>query len=316
MTAPHAPVMLQEVLTALEPAEGGVFVDGTLGAGGYSRAILKAAHCKVFGIDRDPDTRAFAEQLEREFPGRFAYLVGNFADMCALLASRGVTLVDGIVLDIGVSSMQLDRTERGFSFSKDGPLDMRMGREGASAADLVNSAGEDELADILYHYGEERASRRIAKAIVHARAEKPIERTAGLAEIVRAAAGRADKGKDPATRTFQALRIHINDELGALKSALSAAERLLKPGGRLVVVTFHSLEDRLVKQFAHSRSGKTGGASRHEPLVRGARLPTFLLPRPEKIKVSDAESAKNPRSRSATLRLAIRTDAPAWKEAL
>jgi 16S rRNA (cytosine1402-N4)-methyltransferase len=263
----------------------------------------------VYGIDRDPNAKIFAENLSHEFPGRFAWLVGNFADMCALLAEQGVEAVDGIVLDLGISSMQIDQPERGFSFRHDGPLDMRMAQSGMSAADFLNSADEADIADVLYTYGEERMSRRIAKAIVAARAEKPIERTQELAALVKSVVGYAGD-KDPATRTFQGLRIHINDELSSVTRALEAAEKLLKPGGRLVVVTFHSLEDRLVKRFTHSRCGKFEGASRHVPQARGAGLPSFSLPRPEKIKVSDAEAKLNPRSRSATLRAAIRTDAP------
>ncbi len=272
MTAPHIPVMLDEVIEALKPVDGEVYVDGTLGAGGYTRAILKAARCKVLGIDQDPHAEEFAEALTQEHPGRFAWLVGNFADMCELLAAQGVEHVDGVVLDLGISSMQIDQPERGFSFRHDGPLDMRMGQRGMSAAEFLNSAEEAEIADVLYTYGEERASRRIAKAIIAARAEKPIERTAELAALVKKVVGYAGD-KDPATRTFQGLRIHINDELGALTRALAAAEQLLKPGGRLVVVTFHSLEDRLVKRFTHSRCGKFEGASRHVPVVQGGKLP-------------------------------------------
>lgn len=316
---PHLPVMVDEVAAALKPADGGIVVDGTFGAGGYTRAILKAAHCRVYGIDQDPDVAQFAEAVMREFPGRFAWLVGNFADMCSLLAAQGVEAVDGVVLDLGVSSMQIDQPERGFSFRTDGPLDMRMGRHGTTAAELLAEAGEEEIADILYTYGEERAARRIARAIVRARDEQPITRTAELASLVRGIVGGGEK--DPATRTFQALRIHINHELDALARGLEAAEALLKPGGRLVVVTFHSLEDRLVKRFTHSRSGKLGGASRHLPPFRkdgtgDVRLPTFFLPRPEKIRVGEREARANTRARSATLRLAVRTDAPPWREAL
>ena len=302
MSAPHIPVMLSEMLHALSPRDGGIYVDGTFGAGGYSRAILTAARCKVFALDRDPDTRAFAEALEAEFPGRFVWIVGNFSDMCRLLAAHGVQGVDGVVLDLGVSSMQLDRPERGFSFQKDGPLDMRMGKTGLSAAEFLSAADERAIADVIYAYGEEHASRRIARAIVQARAEAPIETTLRLARIVEQAVGRTGK-THPATRTFQALRIHINDEMGEVERGLEQAQALLSPGGRLVVVTFHSLEDRMVKRFTHSRCGKFGGASRHVPeTASSAPAPIFFLPRPEKTKVSAAEAEANPRARSATLR--------------
>jgi 16S rRNA (cytosine1402-N4)-methyltransferase len=283
-----------------------VYVDGTFGAGGYSRAILSAAACTVIALDQDPTTHAFAEKLAAEFGERFVFIAGNFGDMCELLAARGVERVDGVVLDLGVSSMQLDESGRGFSFRHDGPLDMRMGAHGTTAAELVNNAAELELADILYRYGEERMSRRIAKFIVQARAEAPITRTSELAAVVARAVGRTGD-KDPATRTFQGIRIHLNDELGALERGLEAAETLLKPGWRLVVITFHSLEDRIVKRFTHSRSGKLEGASRHRPhAAGGGGLPSFSLCRPEKIRVSDEEARANPRARSATLRAARR----------
>ncbi len=306
---PHIPVMLPEVLASLAPKDGEIYVDGTFGAGGYSRAILEAAQCHVYAIDRDPDAKAFASVLEREFPDRFAFLVGNFSDMCALLAAKGISAVNGVVLDIGVSSMQLDRAERGFSFRQDGPLDMRMSQSGISAADLVNNLEEAEIADLLYLYGEERASRRIARAIVEARAVAPIERTSQLRDICARVLGRSGD-TDPATRSFQALRIRVNDELGELERGLTQAERLLAPKGRLVVVTFHSLEDRIVKRFTHSRCGKLGGVSRHMPDISGggATLPAFFLPRPEKLKASNEEARRNPRARSATLRRAVRTE--------
>jgi len=304
----HIPVMLQEMLDAMKPDDGEIYVDGTFGAGGYSKALLEAAHCTVYAIDRDPNVATLAEKLKAAFPGRFFWLTGNFGDMCDLLAAHGVTEVNGIVLDIGVSSMQLDTAARGFSFKADGPLDMRMSASGESAADIVNNADEEDIADILYQYGEERKSRQIARAIVHARDAKPITRTSELADIVRRVVGTKD-GLDPSTRTFQALRIKINDELGELERALASAERLLAPRGRLVVVTFHSLEDRIVKQFFQSRSGETRGGSRHLPTTAAARLPTFLLAKKKPILSSLAEIHSNPRARSAKLRVAIRAEA-------
>lgn len=302
----HIPVMLEEVIGAVQPRDEGIYVDGTFGAGGYSRAMLKAAHCRVYAIDRDPDTRAFAEELEREFPGRFAWLLGNFSDMCALLSMHGITGADGVVLDIGVSSMQMDRADRGFSIQRPGPLDMRMSGSGITAADLVNTADERELADIIYTYGEEHAARRIARSIVQARALAPIETTAQLAEIVARAAGGGGK-THPATRTFQALRIHINQELEQLEAGLQAASALLNPHGRLVVVTFHSLEDRIVKRFFTSRCERSEGGNRHLPVVDAVRHPPLFARRPGKITVSAQEAKTNPRSRSATLRFAERS---------
>lgn len=310
MTA-HTPVLLSEVVAALKPRDGAVYLDGTFGAGGYTRAILNAASCRVIAIDRDETTRAFAEPLLREFAGRFTYVVGNFSDMCALLEAQGISQVDGVVLDLGVSSMQIDDASRGFSFKHDGPLDMRMGAEGVSAADIVNRAEEADLAHILYHYGEEKASRRIAKAIVEARKIAPITRTSELRALV-AKVVYADGKKDPATRTFQALRIEVNQELKAVEQGLRAAEKVLAVGGKLLVVSFHSLEDRIVKQFMNARAGKNQNFSRHMPELI-ATTPSFsLVP---KVTASDAEIAQNPRSRSATLRTAIRTDAPAWEAA-
>ncbi|MDE3060974.1 MAG: 16S rRNA (cytosine(1402)-N(4))-methyltransferase RsmH [Pseudomonadota bacterium] len=303
----HVPVMASEMLDWLEPRPGGVYIDGTFGAGGYSRAILRAADCRVFAIDRDPSTRVFAERLEQEFPGRFVWILGNFADMCALAAMHGVHEVDGIVLDIGVSSMQFDQAERGFSFRQDGPLDMRMSQQGASAADIVNTASESELADIFYYYGEEKAARRIAHAIVAARALAPITRTQRLAAVIRGAIGGKPQKTDTATRSFQGLRIYVNREFEELENGLKAAESLLAPGGRLIVVSFHSLEDRMVKRFTHSRCGKLGETSRHRPdRPANAESPRFFLPRPEKRTAGDAELAANPRARSATMRMMIR----------
>lgn len=311
MTAEHAPVMLQEMLDALAPRDGGLYLDGTFGAGGYSRAILSAADCRVVAIDRDPDAIARAAPLHAEFGERFTILQGRFGDMDALLAEVGIDSLDGVVLDIGVSSPQIDTPERGFSFRHAGPLDMRMGGDGPSAADVVNTWEEDRLARLIRDYGEEKRARAVARAIVAARAEKPIETTTDLAEIVRSVVRKAKDGIDPATRTFQALRIEVNDELGELDRALTAAERLLDAGGRLVIVAFHSLEDKRVKAFMTARSGGTG-VSRHMPGPDPARpLPTFTQDSRKAVRPGNAECARNPRARSARLRLAIRTDAPA-----
>ena len=253
--------------------------------------------------------------MAAEYPGRLHLIEGRFGDMDRLLAERNVTLVDGIALDIGVSSPQLDEAERGFSFRADGPLDMRMGRDGPTAADIVNETDETALADIIWRLGEERKSRRVAHAIVEARKASPISRTLELAEIVRRAVPKSRDGIDPATRTFQALRIHVNDELGELDRALAAAERLLAPGGRLAVVAFHSLEDRRVKAFLRSRAGSSPRVSRHLPVAREeGRAPTFTLLKTGAIKPSSEETAANPRARSARLRGAERTEAPAWPE--
>jgi 16S rRNA (cytosine1402-N4)-methyltransferase len=308
--ARHIPVLLQAVLEALRPADGGIYVDGTFGAGGYARAILAAAACRVYAIDRDPAAVAFGRALA-EGADRFVMLEGRFAEMEALLGAEGVVAVDGVALDLGVSSMQLDQAERGFSFREDGPLDMRMSKAGPSAADVVNQTAEQELADIIFKFGEERHSRRVARAIVRARALAPITRTLQLAEIVAGAVPKSP-GLHPATRTFQALRIQVNDELGELARGLAAAERLLKPLGRLAVVSFHSLEDRLVKRFLLARSSEAPRPSRHAPdrMGNGVR-PSFRLISRGTVKPSAAEAAENPRARSARLRSAERTDAPA-----
>lgn len=308
---PHAPVMLHEMLAALNPQGGERIVDGTFGAGGYTKAALDHADCRVFSIDRDSHVQGFADALKAAYGERFVFLSGSFGQMVQLLAEQGVDSVDGIVLDIGVSSMQIDEAERGFSFKKDGPLDMRMAQHGMTAAELVNEAPEGELADIIFQYGEEKAARRIAKAIVQARAEQPITTTRQLAALVAKVVGRG-KGKiDPATRTFQALRIHVNDELGELARALEAAEQLLSPGGRLVVVTFHSLEDRIVKRFFQSRTGALEETvSRHMPVVAKAQVDSsFDVTGRKVLKATDAEAEVNPRARSAKLRWAVRTDA-------
>ncbi len=309
----HLPVLCAEVIAALAPRDGEVFVDGTFGAGGYSGALLAAADCRVYGIDRDASVLLHAERVTAAHPGRFTLLRGRFGDMTALLAEAGIAQVDGVTLDIGVSSMQLDQAARGFSFQQDGPLDMRMDTSsGESAADVVNGYEEADLADIIYLHGEEHRSRAIARAIVKARAEAPIERTLQLAGIV-ARVVRGKPGHHPATRTFQALRIHVNDELGELQRGLVAAERLLKPSGRLAVVTFHSLEDRVVKRFLDRRCGKGGGQSRHLPEAATVlREPSFMPIHKGALAASDAEAARNPRARSAKLRAARRTEAPAW----
>lgn len=312
---PHFSVMLNEVLRVLAPRDGGVYVDGTFGWGGYTSAILEAADCTVWAIDRDPTVCARADELSAKYAGRFSLLKGCYGDMQSLLAANDVTQVDGVALDIGVSSMQIDDAERGFSFRSDGPLDMRMSNSGESAADVVNEYGQDDLANIIYKYGEERVSRRIAGAIVRARAETEITRTSQLASIIHSVMPRPKKGQiDSATRTFQALRIHVNDELGEIARGLDAAEALLAPGGRLAVVSFHSLEDRIVKEFLHQRSGAKGRGSRHLPEVHGGPENSFTLLKRGAIKPTDEEVEINARSRSARLRAAERTAAPVWKK--
>jgi 16S rRNA (cytosine1402-N4)-methyltransferase len=302
-TAPHIPVLLQEVVTALAPRDGAIFVDGTFGAGGYSRALLAAAACRVIAIDRDPTAIAAGRQWAD--PARLQLIEGRFGDMAALLRDLQIAAVDGITLDLGVSSMQIDQAERGFSFQKDGPLDMRMERAGPSAADLVNGLAEAELADILWRFGEERHSRRLARAIVADRRQQPFTTTRQLAELVRRVVPGSKDGIDPATRTFQGLRIAVNDELGEVERGLAAAEDLLKPGGRLAVVSFHSLEDRLVKDFMKGTSGMAARPSRHLPQA-AAPVVRFQLITRKPIVAGAAELAANPRSRSAKLRVAER----------
>ncbi|NQU59352.1 MAG: 16S rRNA (cytosine(1402)-N(4))-methyltransferase RsmH [Rhodospirillales bacterium] len=314
MASAHTPVLLQEVLDALGPRDGAIYVDGTFGAGGYSTAILEAADCRVFGIDRDPLALKTGEELAERYPGRLRVLGGCYGDMVDLLAGIGIDKVDGVALDIGVSSMQINDPGRGFSFRADGPLDMRMGLKAeASAADVVNTMAEEELADIIYSFGEERASRRIAAAIVNDRVEQPFTSTAQLAGLIRRIVKKSKDGIDPATRTFQALRIYVNDELGELSRGLEAAEKILSPGGRLAVVSFHSLEDRKVKEFLLSRSGQGPRPSRHLPDGGGTeRPPSFNLMRRGIIKASRGETEINPRARSARLRAAERTSSPSW----
>lgn len=302
--------MLGEVLTALRPADGEVYVDGTFGAGGYTRALLDAADCRVIAIDRDGEAAARAAELQKVYGGRFIFLPGCFGDALQLVRQAGFAYVDGFVLDLGVSSMQIDTPERGFSFRFDGPLDMRMGREegGRTAADVVNGDDEADLVRIIRDYGQEKFARRVARRIVERRQDGAILTTAALADIVRGAVPRSHKDKiDPATRTFQALRIFVNDELGELERALAAAEALLRPGGRLAVVSFHSLEDGIVKQFLFTRAGRAGRGSRHLPERAEDLAPaTFVLSGGKAVFPSDAESAANPRARSARLRAAVK----------
>ena len=308
--APHVPVLLDEVIAALAVAPGETHVDGTFGAGGYTRAIIEKGASKVYAFDRDPDAIQEGEALAASSGGRLTLVPERFSRMRQALAARNVDAVDGVTLDIGVSSMQLDRAERGFSFQSDGPLDMRMGRDGTSAADFLNSAPEEEIADVLYRYGEEPRSRRIARAIVAAR---PVERTGQLAGIVRKALGwHSGMKKDPATRTFQAIRIHLNEELQELEGGLEAAEQVLAPGGRLADVTFHSLEDRMVKRFLKERSGDVPSGSRHLPVQSGSRPDSTFEAVARPVRAGATEIEANPRARSATLRVARRTSASAW----
>ena len=300
----HVPVMLAEVLEMLAPRDGASYCDGTFGGGGYAGAILEAARCTLFAIDRDPEAIARGAALAARHAGRLHLVEGRFGEMLALLAERDVTRLDGVVLDLGVSSFQLDDAARGFSFRGDGPLDMRMAKQGKSAADLVNTLDESELADMLYQLGEERHSRRIARVIVAARREAPITTTARLAALVRGCMPRDPSGIDSATRSFQALRLAVNDELGEVERGLAAAAALLAPGGRLVVVAFHSLEDRLVKRFMADAAGRRAGASRHDPAsLAGRAAPAeFRLLTPRAMRPGAAETDANPRARSARLR--------------
>ena len=307
--SPHTSVLLDEVIENLACGPGDTVVDGTFGAGGYSRAIL-ATGAKVVAFDRDPAVRRFAAGFPDD---RFRLVEARFSEMDAALGEGGA---DGVALDLGVSSMQIDEAERGFSFMQDGPLDMRMGGGGQTAADLVNTMNQEELARIIFVYGEERESRRIARAIVRRREEQPFSRTLELAEFVeRTLGGRRGAKIHPATRTFQGLRIAVNDELGELEAGLVAAERVLRAGGRLCVVTFHSLEDRIVKAFLTVRSGRTPAGSRHAPPVEQTQAPSFRLLFNGAHAPSETETRANPRARSAKLRAAVRTDAPAWRAA-
>jgi 16S rRNA (cytosine1402-N4)-methyltransferase len=311
VSAAHIPVLLDEAMAALEPLAGATLVDGTLGGGGYARAALARGAARVFAFDRDPGAIAAAWAWAAAEP-RLALLGERYAAMDRALAADGVARVDAVALDLGVSSTQLDQAARGFSFQADGPLDMRMSGEGPSAADFVNTADEPEIARVLRDLGEERHARRVARAIVAAR---PLATTGELAAAVRRALGhRPGAPRDPATRAFQAIRIHVNDELGELARGLDAAERLLAPGGRLAVVSFHSLEDRIVKAFLRARSGGEAGGSRHLPERPAPARPPSFEPPARPVRPSDAEIARNPRARSATLRAARRNANPAWSQ--
>ena len=312
MTSPHAPVLLAEVIEALAPKAGDVIVDATFGAGGYTRAILQRG-ADVVALDRDPTVQPFAEAVARDFPDRFQLIRTPFSGLAEAFDESGKAKLDGAVFDIGVSSMQLDQAERGFSFMRDGPLDMRMSDEGETAADIVNTWDHGPLAHIFKLYGDERQSGRVATAILRRRVEQPFTRTLDLAEVVeKALGGRRGAAIHPATRVFQALRIAVNDELGELERGLEAAEATLAPGGRLVVVTFHSLEDRMVKAFLTERTGNAPGGSRHAPVAVETRKPSFDLLFKGAREAGEAELAANPRARSAKIRAAVRTDAPAW----
>ena len=313
--APHAPVLLDQVIDALKPMPGDVMIDATFGAGGYTRAILKTG-AEVIALDRDPTVQPHADAVANDFPGKFQLVRPPFSGLAEAFADSGKARLDGAVFDIGVSSMQLDRAERGFSFMRDGPLDMRMSDEGQTAADIVNTWDHGPMAHIFKLYGEERQSGRVASAILRRRADQPFARTLDLAETVeKALGGRRGAPIHPATRVFQALRIAVNDELGELERGLAAAEATLAPGGRLAVVTFHSLEDRIVKAFLTERSGNAPGGSRHAPVAVETRKPSFVLAFKGAREATEEERAANPRARSAKLRAAVRTEAPAWRAA-
>ncbi len=305
----HIPVLGREAIEMLRPRDGGIYVDATFGAGGYSRAILEVAGTRVIGIDRDRTAISAGFDLVDQSAGRLTLVEDRFSHLAEICAAQGLSSVDGVVMDVGVSSMQLDQAERGFSFRLGGPLDMRMGHDGPTAADVIAVASETDLANIIYIFGEERYSRPVAKAIVAARKEAPIETTRALADIVSKVVWPKPGEIHPATRTFQALRIFVNAELDELHLALAAAERVLKPGGRLVVVSFHSLEDRIVKNFLVERA-RAGGGSRHLPEMNQAP-PSFVILTKRPVTAGADEVAANPRARSAKLRAAERTDAPA-----
>lgn len=310
----HTPVMLKEVLETLLPQDGETYIDGTFGGGGYAMRVLDSADCRLIGIDRDLDAIARAERMSETEP-RLVPLLGRFGNMDALVLNQGIEHVDGVMLDIGVSSFQIDQGGRGFSFMRDGPLDMRMGQSGPSAKDVVNQLPAQDLTAIFRQLGEERQAKRIANVIVAQRKEKHFESTTELADCVeRAVGGRRGKKTHPATLTFQAIRMYVNDELGELARGLVAAERLLREGGRLVVVTFHSLEDRLVKQFMRTRSGATSGGSRYMPEVDKGPDPSFFLEKRKAVEPRLKEVVYNPRARSARLRVVTRTAAAAWSD--
>jgi 16S rRNA (cytosine1402-N4)-methyltransferase len=316
MTSPHAPVLLDEVIEALGPKAGDVIIDATFGAGGYTRAILKTG-ATVIALDRDPTVQPHADAVANDYPETFRLIRTPFSGLAEAFAQTGEARLDGVVFDIGVSSMQLDQAERGFSFMRDGPLDMRMSGNsdhgGETAADIVNTWDHGPMAHIFKLYGDERQSGRAATAILRRRVEKPFERTLDLAAVVeKALGGRRGAPIHPATRVFQALRIAVNDELGELRAGLEAAEATLAPGGRLAVVTFHSLEDRIVKAFLTERTGNAPGGSRHAPVAMEVRKPSFTLSFKGAREAGEAELATNPRARSAKLRAAVRTDAAPW----
>ena len=313
----HIPVLCDEAICHLNIRNGGRYVDGTFGKGGYASRILEEASCQLFAIDRDPMAFSEALNLSERYAERLIPMQGCYGEMESLLAAQGIKKVDSIVLDLGVSSLQLDDPSRGFSFRFDGPLDMRMGKDGVTAGDIVNSMTESDLADLIYTLGEERYSRRVSRAIVEARVNQTISSTGDLAKIIREVVPYKKFGQsiDPATKTFQALRIYVNDELGELDRGLEAAERLLNPGGRLVIVAFHSLEDRRVKNFFNERQGKTTGRSRYLPPREDSyNRPSFSVITKRPVRPSAAELRQNPRARSARLRVAERTSAAPWSE--
>jgi len=309
---PHIPVLVDAVLATLAPRDDALYLDATFGRGGYSAALLAAARCRVVGFDRDPEAIRYGRELAERYSGRLIIIEGRFGDMVRLLAPITSGPIAGIAFDLGVSSVQLDRPERGFSFRFDGPLDMRMSREGQTAADLIASLSERQLAELIRELGEERFARRVARAIGAAQRRQPLRRTLELATVVRGVVPTSEPGQDPATRTFQALRIAVNDELGELARGLVAAEQLLMPGGRLAVVSFHSLEDRLVKQFLQRRGEGAPRSSRHAPAPLAAAAPSFRLLGRRAVRPDAAEIARNPRARAARLRAAERTPAPSW----
>ena len=306
----HKSVMMDEVIKYMSPNDGDIIIDGTFGAGGHTSALLESANCTVVGIDRDDNAKRYVDEISHKYSKRFVFIEGKFGDMESLLKSRNIDKVDGILLDIGVSSMQIDNGDRGFSFQKDGPLDMRMASSGETAADVVNNYSEENIADIIFKYGDERKSRRIAKAIINYREENQIETTLEFAEIIKKSVGRYNDTIHPATRSFQALRIYVNDELRELERALAAAENLLSEGGKLVVITFHSGEDVILKQFLQGRSGRVSNVSRHLPVPSNIseKEVTFEMIVNKAIKPSKDEVSLNARARSAKMRVAKRVN--------
>jgi 16S rRNA (cytosine1402-N4)-methyltransferase len=306
-TTSHTPVMLKEVLEHLNPESGKVYIDGTFGAGGYSKAILDSSDCVLYCIDQDPAVEEFANKLKKEYGSRFKFIAGNFSELNELMSAQNIVGVDAIILDLGVSSMQLETPDRGFSFMHNGRLDMRMSKTGSNAYDFINTASEEDIANVIYNYGGETKSRRIAKKIVENRKITPIETTLELANIVRSVVKKGKSKIDQSTKTFQAIRIHVNDELSALKLALTASERLLNNNGKLIIVSFHSLEDAIVKEFVNERAKPEQSGSRYLPFVVNKEFkPTFKWQVNKAIPASEEEIRINPRSRSAKLRVAIR----------